>query len=177
MIYKKYVVGCSDDQNIWISLIYLVFGHNSWLAHSSQNPWKFLSDESYKAMFCSTDEVSFGNHQEAPNQVIGVFGMLELSVPLQTFWEGRRPGGWINYNGQCSNQECFCNEASIKTQEVWRTPRLRNSQVGEHLEIWGEWWALRGHGTSRAFMHLPCPVQLFPLDLSWVISFYINPVI
>ena len=58
-------------------------------------------------------------------------------------WKGEK--GWINVSGQWLKQLCQCNEASAKTPKdrFWRASRLVNT-----WEIWGQWQAWRGQGSS-----------------------------
>ena len=59
-IYKKYIFGHSDDQNIFPVYIFDLFPH--FLTHCSPNAWDFLRVENDKDFFCYVNEMAFGKH-------------------------------------------------------------------------------------------------------------------
>ena len=71
---------------------------------------------------------------------------------------------------QWFSQSCRCNEASIKTQKDRGSESL---QVGEHVEMRGEWCAWRRHGSSCPVSHT-LPYASLSSGCSWVMSFIIN---
>ena len=112
VIYKKYICGHSENQNlclicIWPSTTIVL------LAHSSPNPWNFLRVENDLGVFCCVNEASFGKH-------------LRLGIDYQ--WDQpviNLQGGGLRWNQSpwlariC--QPCVCNRASTNTlkEQLW----------------------------------------------------------
>lgn len=68
-----------------------------------------------------------------------------------------------------SNWLCLCDETSVKIPKVWT---LESFQVGQHVEVLGEWWT---HIGNEGFLPLPLPYAYFPPRcsfVSFIISFY-----
>ena len=131
-------------------------------------PWNFLSDGNQKGVFCYFNEVTF---VQIPRMGAGcqwanhMIRELELSVPLPP---GRGGGLEVESipNGPWFNQQCLCNEASIK-----QTKRMGSFGDGEHMEIWGD----RGEGVEAPslFPHT-LPLHLFHVAVPAFHPFIIN---
>ena len=88
---------------------------------------------------------------------------LELSVPHPDLWGRER--SWrlkqLPMDNDLINHACV-----LKPPQTPKKDRnLESFQVGEHMEIHGEWLAWRGHGNSEPFPHtLP--------SRRWIITVY-----
>lgn len=108
--------------------------HANFPAHSSKNPWDFLSVESWNGVFCYVDEVIFGKPLGnlrmgsgcQGNQPVLLWLKLSVSPPyLQREERGRE------FNGRWFNQSCLCNWASMKTPKkgIQRASMLVNQDT------------------------------------------------
>lgn len=138
------------------------------------NHWNFFSVESDRDVSCYINEVTFGPHlrlgsvcQEnhscdwrvgtlspSPAHLMGkerIWRLNQLPVANDLINHGYVMKPWWGHRGQ----------------------GLESFQIGEHVEIWGEWCALRRLRNSAPFP-MPYPMLSLPSVHSWVISFVIK---
>ena len=86
MIYKKYIFGHSDNQNIFLICIW--FSSSPWL--TLLKPLEFPKCvESDKGVFCYVNKMTFGKQLRMPagfQVILGLIRRLELSVPAPDLW-------------------------------------------------------------------------------------------
>lgn len=138
MIYKKYILGHSDDQTIVLPYIW---SSSQFLAHSSKTPRNFQEES-----------------------VMSMKSLLE--APTDGGWLPGRPTRWLEgWNvqshpptsgmGERLDVESTANDwiKHVYARKLRKNPKAQDLETGEHEATWGEWCPGESMKAPRPFPH------------------------